>query len=64
MRLLKRASSTLILSGNRFLDCARNDVFLCPHQELNLDLRFRKPLFYPLNYGSDSSILAYFNLMV
>ena len=23
---------------------------MCPHQELNLDLRFRKPPFYPLNY--------------
>ena len=22
-----------------------------PHEESNLDLRFRKPLFYPLNYG-------------
>ncbi len=23
---------------------------MCPHQESNLDLRFRKPPFYPLNY--------------
>lgn len=22
-----------------------------PHEESNLDLRFRKPVFYPLNYG-------------
>ena len=27
-------------------------VTLCPHQESNLDRRFRKPLFYPLNYES------------
>jgi hypothetical protein len=26
-----------------------------PHEESNLDLRFRKPLFYPLNYGDLSS---------
>ena len=26
-----------------------------PHQESNLDLRFRKPLFYPLNYGGEGS---------
>jgi hypothetical protein len=25
----------------------------CPHEESNLDLRFRKPVFYPLNYGGD-----------
>ena len=23
----------------------------CPRQESNLDLEFRKPSFYPLNYG-------------
>lgn len=23
---------------------------MCPYQESNLDLRFRKPPFYPLNY--------------
>ena len=26
-------------------------AFWYPRQESNLDLRFRKPLFYPLNYG-------------
>lgn len=26
---------------------------LCPHQDSNLDRRFRKPLFYPLNYESE-----------
>jgi hypothetical protein len=31
--------------------------FKCPHQESNLDLRFRKPPFYPLNYGSFDLIL-------
>ncbi len=24
---------------------------MCPHQESNLDLGLRSPLFYPLNYG-------------
>jgi hypothetical protein len=23
----------------------------CPHQDLNLGTRFRKPLLYPLSYG-------------
>jgi predicted oxidoreductase len=26
--------------------------FLCSRQDSNLDLEFRKLLFYPLNYGS------------
>jgi hypothetical protein len=25
-------------------------IYLCPRQESNLDLRLRKPTFYPLNY--------------
>ena len=28
-----------------------------PHEESNLDLRFRKPLFYPLNYGDFGMLL-------
>ena len=28
-----------------------------PHEESNLDLRFRKPLFYPLNYGGGRQII-------
>ena len=27
-----------------------------PHEESNLDLRFRKPLFYPLNYGGEGNL--------
>ena len=27
-----------------------------PHEESNLDLRFRKPVFYPLNYGGEMFI--------
>ena len=27
------------------------------HEESNLDLRFRKPLFYPLNYGGGRQII-------
>ena len=30
----------------------RSRSFLCSRQESNLQLRFRKPMFYPLNYGS------------
>gem|GEM_PF-2728326 len=26
------------------------EVMRCPHRESNLDLGFRKPSFYPLNY--------------
>jgi hypothetical protein len=36
--------------GGSYLDVP-NNVFTSPHQESNLDLRFRKPPFYPLNYG-------------
>lgn len=35
--------------------------FLCPHQELNLDLRFRKPPFYPLNYEDLCKLKMYFS---
>ena len=30
-------------------------LLLQPHQESNLDLKFRKLLFYPLNYEADCS---------
>lgn len=30
----------------------------CPHEESNLDLRFRKPVFYPLNYKGEYFIGA------
>ncbi len=32
-----------------------------PHEESNLDLRFRKPVFYPLNYGGDLKSNARFS---
>jgi hypothetical protein len=28
-----------------------------PHEELNLDFRFRRPVFYPLNYGEAAQTL-------
>ena len=31
---------------------------MAPHEESNLDLRFRKPLFYPLNYGADIDFIG------
>ncbi len=34
-----------------------NGSILCPHRESDLDLRFRKPPFYPLNYGDSSCYL-------
>lgn len=39
---------TEILNGNRV---ATRCSSKCPRQESNLNLEFRKPLFYPLNYG-------------
>ena len=38
----------------------RSRVWKCPRRESNPDLRFRKPLFYPLNYG-DACVTATFN---
>ena len=36
---------------HKILLCRRNPALQeCPHRESNLDLGFRKPLFYPLNY--------------
>ena len=29
---------------------------VCPRRESNPHLRFRKPLFYPLNYGDESEV--------
>lgn len=31
---------------------------LCPHQESNLDRRYRKPAFYPLNYEGVARIIT------
>ena len=31
----------------------RHSAFVCPRRESNPHLRFRKPSFYPLNYGDD-----------
>jgi hypothetical protein len=31
---------------------------ICPHRESNPDLRFRKPSFYPLNYGDGNAAVA------
>lgn len=36
------------------------DRYLCPHEESNLDRKLRKLMFYPLNYGSDWSIVNAF----
>jgi hypothetical protein len=33
-----------------------------PHEESNLDLRFRKPVFYPLNYGGESDLRTAWSL--
>ena len=30
-----------------------------PRRESNSHLRFRKPLFYPLNYGGDGKLMAH-----
>ncbi len=34
-------------------------TWLCSHQESNLDRRNRNPAFYPLNYESVDTMLAY-----
>ena len=31
---------------------------VCTHQESNLDQRFRKPLFYPFNYGCSAALIS------
>jgi hypothetical protein len=33
------------------VDPVISTLFTCPRRESNPDLRFRKPPFYPLNYG-------------
>ncbi len=31
---------------------------MCSHQESNLDRRYRKPIFYPLNYESNTKNIS------
>ena len=45
----------------RYLSENKNE-FHGPHEESNLDLRFRKPLFYPLNYGGEKGIFKTFSM--
>ena len=46
-----RAGNPYLLRSPLFPACHR----LCPHQESNLNLGLRSPLFYPLNYGGSGN---------
>ena len=54
----KKRGENSTVCGNRFILGLKVAV-MYPYQESDLDFRFRKPAFYPLNYGDRIDRLSY-----